>query len=263
LTILLILDWDLMPTTKTLPADLKLANLPTGAATMSPGMNSAARYARYLYDCVKRWLKPPVLEIGCGFGTYTQFLLRHGQVICADIDAACLEHVQRRYAGQDILTAQVDLNLAEQVRALGRYRFHSAFSTNVFEHVVDDEVALRCVRQAIAPGGCLCLVVPSHPQLYGYMDQQAGHFRRYTRRSVTKTLTAAGWLVRRTFYINALGGLGWWFNHRFLRPKPIDSAAINNQLVLYDRLLVPVARLTDWMWRRVFGLSVVAIASNS
>jgi SAM-dependent methyltransferase len=251
-----------MTTTQTTLADRDHASLPIGAATMSPGMNSAARYARYLYDCVKRWLKPPVLEIGCGFGTYTQFLLRHGQVICADIDIACLEHVQRRYAGQDILTAQVDLNSVEQIRALGRSRFQSAFSTNVFEHIVNDEEALRSVRQAVAPGGCLCLVVPSHPRLYGYMDEQAGHFRRYTRRGVTQTLTAAGWRVQRTFYVNALGGLGWWFNHRFLRPKPIDSAAINNQLLLYDRVLVPIARLTDWMWRRVFGLSVVAIASN-
>jgi SAM-dependent methyltransferase len=241
---------------------MSVTTLPTGSATMSPGMNTADRYARYLYDCVKRWLTPPILEIGSGFGTYTQYLLRHGQVICADIDTDCLAQVRRRYAGRDVLTTEVDLNSDEQVLALGRYRFHSAFSTNVFEHIERDGDALRNLREAIAPGGNLCLIVPSHPRLYGYMDEQAGHFRRYTRRSVAQTLTNAGWNVRRTFYINALGGLGWWFNHRFLRPKPIDSAAINNQLLLYDRLLVPVARLTDWMWRGVFGLSVVAIASK-
>jgi SAM-dependent methyltransferase len=244
------------------PCVAERAALPTGAATMSPAMSTADRYARYLYDCVRRWLNSPILEIGSGFGTYTQYLLRHGQVICADIDAACLERARCRYAGQDVLTTQVDLNSAEQVRALGRYRFHSAFTTNVFEHIEKDGEALRAVRSAIAARGTLCLVVPSHPRLYGYMDEQAGHFRRYTRRSVSRTLAAAGWRVQRTFYVNALGGLGWWFNHRFLRPKSIDSPAVNNQLLLYDRLLVPVARLTDWMWRRVFGLSVVAIASN-
>ena len=237
-------------------------SLPTGTATMSPAMSTADRYARYLYDCVMPWLTPPILEIGSGYGTYTQYLLRHGQVICADIDRTCLEWAQGRYAGQDILTAQVDLNAVDEVRALGRYRFHSAFSTNVFEHLENDEESLRAVRSATMPGGHLCLVVPAHPRLYGYMDEQAGHFRRYTRGSVARTLTVAGWRVQRTFYVNALGGLGWWFNHRFLRPKPIDSAAINNQLLLYDRLLVPVARLTDWTCRRVFGLSVVAIAKK-
>src|SRR5258708_153399 len=101
--------------------------MPTGSATMSPGMSGANRYARYLYACVQRWLEPPILEIGSGFGTYTQYLLQHGQVICADIDDDCLAQVRRRYAGRDVLTAQVDLNSTDQVRALGRYRFHTAF----------------------------------------------------------------------------------------------------------------------------------------
>lgn len=236
--------------------------LPTGSATMSPGMNTADRYARYLYDCVRAWLKPPILEIGAGFGTYTQFLLQHGPVLCADIDQSCLEAIRERYAGEHVQTAQVDLNCAEDVRALARHRCQSAFSTNVFEHVEHDREALRNVRAALAPNAHLCLIVPSHPALYGYMDTQAGHFRRYTRRSVTQTLIEAGWQVRRTFYINALGGCGWWFNHRFLKPKPLHSRTINNQLVLYDRLLVPAARMTDWLFRSFFGLSVVAIAQK-
>jgi SAM-dependent methyltransferase len=236
--------------------------LPVGSATMSPGMNTADRYARYLYDCVRPWLKPPILEIGAGFGTYTQFLLRHGAVVCADIDVACLEAIRERYAGENVLTTPVDLNIGTDVRSLTRHRCQSAFSTNVLEHVEHDREALRNVRAALAPDANICLIVPSHPRLYGYMDAQAGHFRRYTKRSLAETLTQAGWQVRRTFYINALGGLGWWFNHRFLKPKPLHSRTINNQLVLYDRVLVPAARMTDWMFRSFFGLSVVAIAQK-
>ena len=43
---------------------------PTGAATMSPAMRGATRYARYLLGSVRPWLVPPVLEVGAGFGTY-------------------------------------------------------------------------------------------------------------------------------------------------------------------------------------------------
>jgi SAM-dependent methyltransferase len=225
-------------------------------------MNTADRYARYLYDCVQSWLRPPILEIGAGFGTYTQFLLQHGRVVCADIDPACLDAIRNRYPDEDLQTARVDLNIEADVRSLGRHGCQSAFSTNVFEHVEHDREALRNVRAALAPGANLCLIVPSHPRLYGYMDAQAGHFRRYTRRSVAKTLTDAGWRVRRTFYINALGGFGWWFNHRFLKQKPLHHPTVNTQLVLYDRFLVPAARMIDWMFRSVFGLSVVAIAQK-
>lgn len=236
---------------------------PVGFATMSPAMDSAVRYARYLYDCVKRSLRPPILELGSGYGTYTQFLLDHGRVISVDIDRHCLARLQERYAGRELEIHRLDLNDHEAIRRVACWGCRSAFSTNVFEHIEDDEGALRALAEAMAPRGRLCLIVPAHPRLYGYMDTQAGHFRRYTRRALRQTLCRAGWQVRKTFYINALGGFGWWFNHRFFRPRPLDAPVINNQLRFYDRFVVPLARLTDVFFRPFFGLSVVAIARKA
>jgi SAM-dependent methyltransferase len=229
---------------------------------MSPGMRDAVRYARYLYDSVERWLTPPVLEIGSGFGTYTEMLLGHGSVIAADVDPVCLADLRQRMAGRDLRTLELDLNDHASIRAAGRLGFRSAFSTNVFEHIRDDVGALAALRDATPPGGHVCLVVPAHESLYGYMDEQAGHFRRYTRRSLGAALRRAGWQVRSSFYINAVGGLGWWVNQRLLPVRPLDAPRINGQLVFYDRFLVPVARLTDVFFRRFFGLSVVAIGVN-
>jgi len=239
---------------------LPFGALPTGAATMSPGMRGAVRYARYLYDCVKSHLSAPILEIGSGFGTYTEMLLRHGPVIGVDIDENCLADLADRLDGQPLQTLQLDLNDLAAVRATRRFGFRSAFSTNVFEHIENDEGAFAALGEAMTPGGHLCTIVPAHPRLYGYMDSQAGHFRRYTRSSLTAVLGRAGWHVTRTFYVNALGALGWWVNQKLLKPKPLDAPRINNQLVFYDRFVVPLARLTDVLFRPFFGLSVVAIA---
>lgn len=238
-------------------------SLPVGAATMSPGMREATRYARYLYDCVKPWLAAPVFEIGSGFGTYTPMLLEHGPVVGADIDADCLADLAERFGGQGLSTVRLDLNDHAALRATRRFGFRSAFSTNVFEHIADDAGAFAALREAMEPGGHFCVIVPSHPRLYGYMDEQAGHFRRYTRSGLAATLAGAGWDVRKTFYINSLGGLGWWVNQKFLPPRPLDAPRVNNQLVFYDRFVVPVARLTDWVTSRFFGLSVVAIARKA
>lgn len=227
---------------------------------MSPGMRDAVRYARYLYQCVRPYLAGPILEIGSGFGTYTEMLLEHGPVIGVDIDEQCLADLAIRFQGRDLQTLRLDLNDLDAVRATSRFGFRSAFSTNVFEHVENDEAAFGALRTAMAPGGCLCTIVPAHMSLYGYMDSQAGHFRRYDRKGLTAVLERAGWKVERTFYVNAIGGVGWWVNQRLMKPKPLDSARINNQLVFYDRYVVPVARWTDVMFRRFFGLSVVAIA---
>jgi len=225
-------------------------------------MESAVRYARYVYDSVKPWLQSPILEIGAGYGTYTRFLLQHGQVVSCDIDSACLDGLHRKFGGADVQTAFVDLNDAESIRRLARFGARSVFTSNVFEHVEEDMRALGALRSAVAPGAVLAIVVPAHPRLFGYLDEQAGHFRRYTRTTLTGRLAAAGWHVEKTFYINALGGLGWWFNHRFVRQRPLDAKSVNAQLVLYDRLLVPLARLSDPFFHRRFGLSVVGIARS-
>jgi SAM-dependent methyltransferase len=222
-------------------------------------MRDARRYARYLFSSVARWLTPPVLELGSGFGTYTDMLLARGPAIAADIDTDCLADLAARFAGRGLRTLALDLNDHAAIRATRGLGFRSVFSSNVLEHIQDDVGALAALADAAPPGATVGLIVPAHPRLYGYMDAQAGHFRRYTRASLAAVLRRAGWEVERTFYLNALGGLGWWVNQRFLPARPLDSTRVNSQLVFYDRVLVPVARCTDWLFRRFFGLSVVAV----
>src|SRR5262245_45749760 len=92
---------------------------PTGPATMSPAMKGATRYAGYLYDCVRPWLAAPVLEVGVGFGTYTELLLRHGRVVGLDVDEGCVREARRRFgAGRPFEAVRLDLNDHAGVRRL-------------------------------------------------------------------------------------------------------------------------------------------------
>lgn len=237
--------------------------LPIGSGTMTPAMANAERYARYLYDCVGPRLTAPILEIGTGFGTYTGLLLAHGRVITVDIDPECLDQVQRRHPDADLDTALVDLNDKPAIAELKSHGARSVFCSNVLEHIEDDVAALRGLREAIEPDGTLGIIVPAHPRLYGFMDRAAGHLRRYTRRTLEWALAAANWQVETSFYVNAIGGAGWWFNQRFVSPRPLDAPAINSQLAFYDRFVVPMARIVDPLFRGSFGLSVVAIARKA
>lgn len=164
-----------------------------GSATMSPAMRTATRYARYLYSTLEPWLRWPVLEIGTGFGTYTRMLLDGGPVFSVDVDADCLRDVRASHAGNPLSTIQLDLNDHAAVRDLARLRFCSIFSTNVFEHLADDAGCLRALYDASESGCRIGLLVPAHPGLYGYMDRDAGHYRRYTRRSLTDAMAGVGW----------------------------------------------------------------------
>ena len=60
-------------------------------------------------------------------------------------------------------------------------------------------------------------------------------------------------------HINALGALGWFVSARVLR-QDIGSGGTGLAVRVYDRLVLPAARLLDPLLRPFWGQSVVAVA---
>lgn len=247
-----------MPT----PELSQAAHTPTGVATMSPAMADMQAYPRYLYDQVIRRMGSRVWEIGVGHGMYTRWLREAGKTVLAtDIDDACLDRAAREFAGdRNIITARVDLTDAATVHLQHTFHADSILCFNVLEHIADDTAALTWLRETVMPHAVLGLIVPAHPWLYGKMDAEAGHFRRYTRRSLSQVLKRAGWKIEKLRYINFTGAVGWWYHNRLRKDAGLADDAVNQQMRGADRWLPRLARLTDPLLRWVGGLSVVAIA---
>ncbi|MCB9917080.1 MAG: class I SAM-dependent methyltransferase [Planctomycetes bacterium] len=239
--------------------------LPTGASTMSPAMASMQAYPRYLYRKIRPSLGRRVWEIGIGHGTYTRWLRDDGaSVLATDIDADCLAAVATRFVGDaNVTTARIDLTDEQSVRALRDFGADSLVCLNVLEHIRDDVAALRWLRESVAPGARMGIVVPAHPKLFGRMDAEAGHFRRYTRASLRSAFERAGWHIERVAYFNLLGALGWWYHNRWRKDAGLEDAAVNHQMSAADRLLPRFAFVTDPLFGRLAGLSVLGIATNS
>lgn len=72
---------------------------------------------------------------------------------------------------------------------------------DVIEHIDDDLQFLREMRGLLKPGGRLYATVPAYSLLWSGEDEQAGHFRRYTRRSIERVLERAGFSVAYSTYI--------------------------------------------------------------
>lgn len=238
--------------------------LPMGAATMSPAMAEMRAYPRYLLDQVLPSLGERVWEIGVGHGQYTAWLRDVGKTVLAtDIDPDCVRQAALRFENDPhVVTAQVDLTDANTVRAQRTFRADSLICFNVLEHLEDHVSALQMLRDSVEPGAVLGLIVPAHPRLFGKMDAEAGHFRRYTRQSLQQTLSTAGWHVEHTRYLNLLGAVGWWYHNRWRKSAGLADAQVNRQMRGADRWLPRVARCTDWCCGRLAGLSVLAIAST-
>jgi len=239
--------------------------LPVGFQTMSPAMGTMQSYQRYLFDRVQPCLRRRVVEIGVGHGMTTRWILQSSdaEVLAADIDEHCLNQVRSEQASPRLHTLRVDLNDVKSVAQCAAFQPDSIVCINVLEHIEQDEKALRALAGIAVLGAKLALIVPAHPLLYGRMDSEAGHFRRYTRASLHSVLVASGWTAVETVYINALGALGWYFHNRLRRSAGLADHSVNSQMLSADRWLPRVAAWTDPVMKRCFGLSVLAIAQKT
>ena len=235
---------------------------PVGASTMSPAMERMQCYTRYLIRQVKGVLGNRVLEIGCGYGQVTHALASEERsVLATDIDQDFVARARQRFENcPNISVGWIDLNDEDSILAHRNYAADTIVCFNVLEHIRDDEAALRWLHDVVAKEAGLGLIVPAHQRLYGKMDKEAGHFRRYTRESLTEVLSKSGWTVRRSRYINLVGGLGWWYHNRVRANAGLTDPSVNAQMLFGDRWLPRIARFTDPIFSHIMGLSVMVSA---
>jgi len=137
------------------------------------------------------------LDVGCGPGRWLASWRRYAQDVCgvdpfaSTVDPATLAEGTRIITGVaarlPIEDGQVDLILA----------------LDVLEHI-EDAPALSEMHRALCPQGIALITVPAYPWLWSFRDVDAGHLRRYTRRSLEAAIAQAGFEIRHVQYYQGL-----------------------------------------------------------
>ena len=223
-------------------------------------MAPAKNYFDWQCRLVTRDLGRRVVEIGCGIGNFTGMLLEGRAVLALDAEPRCVEQLKSRYAAAanlDVLKfdwtgASWDQRLRPRLAA---FRPDSCVCLNVLEHMEDDREALQRMAAILQPGGIIVLLVPAFPALYGPIDKQLGHYRRYTRKSVRQLAAAAGLHLKSADYMNAVGFFGWWVNAHVSK-REAQSAS---QIDIFDRYIVPLSSRLERLVPPPFGQSLLVV----
>jgi len=218
-------------------------------------MARAANYFGWQSRLVAPELGQRVVEVGCGLGNFTGMLLDREAVIALDVEPACIALLRERYPNQPNLHAFVCDPSSDAFVDLARFRPDSCVCLNVLEHVEDDRRALRAMASLLVPGGMIVLLVPAFQALYGPIDRNLGHHRRYSRRSLTELAETAGLDIRKLHYINAIGFFAWWLNAHVFRRE----AQSPGQIEIFDRCVVPWMSRLESLARPPFGQSLFAV----
>jgi ubiquinone/menaquinone biosynthesis C-methylase UbiE len=221
-------------------------------------MDGAKRYFEWQLQLAKEHLGARVLEVGCGVGNFTQHLAARDFVVGIDCEPRCLEAHRRRFADfPNVTTDCMDVQ-SPQFLNLRRHKPDSVACLNVLEHVRDDLLALSHMHAVLPAGGTVVLIVPAFESLYGPIDERLGHYRRYSKNTLRRAATIAGFRPKVLRYINSVGFFGWWFNARILKKTEQSTT----QIRIFDSYIVPaMSRVEHWI-EPPAGQSIFAVLTK-
>ena len=229
-----------------------------GAAQDIERLGTATRFFDWVLDEFHPYLRGHVLEVGAGLGIITRRLVdRYPELTLVALEPA--DNVFGDLRSYAALTPQVS---AEQTtladyRPEPEERFDAILYLNVLEHIADDAQELRLAAAALRPGGALLIFGPAMERLYGELDYQAGHYRRYHIGRLRQLITEAGLEVVRVRYFDVLGVLPYLIVYRVLGRREISGSSLWG----YDRVLVPLSRLIQRVVPHPpLGKNVIAVA---
>jgi SAM-dependent methyltransferase len=214
----------------------------------------ARRYNRWVLDQVRPFLGGRVLEAGAGIGNLAELLLGQERLVLLDRDPAYVALLEARFANHPNVRAGVaDLSAPVALDAWRHERIDTVLCSNVLEHIEHDTDVLCRFHEFLPPGGVCAVIVPAGPRLYGHLDRELGHVRRYSPIGLRRLLVDAGFEVAMLRRFNRLGALAWALSGRLLRRRRVTTW----QMRWFDRLL-PVVKGLEYMLP-VAGMSLAAV----
>jgi SAM-dependent methyltransferase len=227
--------------------------------TFAPAIESAVNYTRWVLAQFSDAIGSNIVEVGIGHGGYSRYMPPEATYCGVDIDPVNVARARLRHPGSKFVEG--DITTDEFVKEFQQVAPDTILCCNVIEHIRDDRLAVTNMLRALTPNGKLLLFVPAMPVLFNDLDRLAGHYRRYSKRSLRAAIPAMG-RIESLDYFNSVGAVGWFAN-RLVRHREIDSKQVAAQVAFFDRVLVPVSRIADRLTGRTFGQSLVAIVGRS
>lgn len=215
----------------------------------------AINWKQYWHNSVKNYLKGDVLEVGAGMGINTNLILQNN----ANVNSILALEPDKLLADQIFDNIQINHS---KVKAQCSYidslspsdKFDTIIYIDVIEHIERDQEELSKAKLHLKKGGHLIILVPAYNYLFSPFDKAIGHYRRYNKKLLINTVPNDLTTVK-FFYLDSLGACASLVNKLILK----QSYPTKNQILKWDRLIVPTSKIVDKLVFNSFGKSLVGV----
>lgn len=220
--------------------------------------STATHWKRYFSGVIAPFIGERVLEVGAGIGSNMRYL-RTARVrawMSLEPDPELALRIRERVASGELPPTCVKVGTIAEIGP--GQDFDTILYIDVLEHIADDKSEIDRAARLLARGGNLVVLAPAHQFLFSRFDAAIGHFRRYSAAGL-RALAPEGCRLVSCLMLDAAGLLAALANRLLFR----QAAATSADVVLWDRVFVPISRCLDPITGHKLGKTVVAVWSRS
>lgn len=210
-------------------------------------------YNNWLWRTIKDYIGEDILEVGSGLGAMTEFMKYKRRLVGIDINQEYIGNLKTRFPRFSFIHGDFsDTNQSFTAN------MDTVLMTNVLEHIKDNVSAIQNAYSVLRLNGKFIIIAPAHPRLYGVIDKNDNHYRRYSKNDLLTKLVNAGFFIEVVNHFNMLGFFGWWFKGKVLKISVNSSSVFSERL--FDKIVPVYSIFEDNFTFPLFGLSLFVVA---
>jgi len=214
-----------------------------------------------------------MLDLGCGTGRHLHASYFAADMVCIGVDLSHADLLATRKGFDQYPDVSGDrgqaygLSSADALRLpFADHTFDRVICSEVLEHILDFQTALREIDRVLKPGGKLAISVPRYwPEQIcwwlstEYHNTPGGHVRIFNAGQLQKDIEKLGLAMRHKHHAHGLHSPYWWLKCLLWRRRddhPLIKAwqrVLEWEILVNPPVLRPFSKLADW----VMGKSVV------
>ncbi len=177
---------------------------------------------------------PSILNVGAATGKTSEMLETLGKVTNVEYDKECCLFLKNEL-GIDVINASIiDLPFEDNT-------FDIVCAFDVIEHVEDDKKATEELTRVCKTGGNIILTVPAFMSLWSEHDEINMHYRRYTRKQISKiSRDIPGFNITYSSYFNSILFIPIWLIRILFRNKKNKEAKYSDFEIVKESNIINV-----------------------
>ena len=218
-------------------------------------MEVMKNYNEHIFEVASSYFKnvKKCIDFGAGIGTLALIFREKFNIspVCIEIDEDNIDYLKKRKFKffRNLKSAPPKNDLI--------------FSSNVLEHIKDDQDILKLMKKKLKKNGILFLYLPAKMLLWSGMDEAVGHYRRYEFREIKMKCEKAGFIIKKIHYVDSIGFFAS-LAIKFFGYDINDGLGSKKSIKFYDKYIFPISKIFDKLgFKHFIGKNLLIIATKN